>query len=125
MAKKVLLIGHCLPDTSYLRIAISTAVPGAAAVTANSDRDLQTRLTGMDLALVNRELDGDFAETSGVELIKRLRPFYPSVKFMLVSNFPQAQSAAVAAGALPGFGKRDIGSPVAAAALNHALKETP
>jgi len=44
------------------------------------------------------------------------------VKAMLVSNYPEAQAAAVAEGALPGFGKREIGTPRVGELLREALK---
>ena len=58
-----------------------------------------------DLLLVNRILDAD--HTSGLEVIKRLKdtPASASTPVMLVSNLPDAQNQATAAGALPGFGK--------------------
>jgi hypothetical protein len=40
---------------------------------------------------------------------------------MLVSNYPDAQAAAVAAGAVPGFGKREIGTPRVAQVIREAL----
>jgi hypothetical protein len=43
---------------------------------------------------------------------------------MLVSNYADAQQAAVAAGALPGFGKREIGTPKVKELLRSALAET-
>ena len=40
---------------------------------------------------------------------------------MLVSNYHDAQQAAVAVGAVPGFGKRELGTPKAAQLLREAL----
>jgi hypothetical protein len=40
---------------------------------------------------------------------------------MLVSNYADAQAAAVAAGALSGFGKREIGNPKVKQLLENAL----
>jgi hypothetical protein len=40
---------------------------------------------------------------------------------MLVSNYAEAQAAAVAAGAVPGFGKREIGQPRVAQLIREAL----
>ena len=56
-----------------------------------------------------------------MDLIKRLRAAHPSVKLMLVSNYPDAQADAVANGALPGFGKRELGSPRVAELIREAL----
>ena len=46
----------------------------------------------------------------------------PSLKMMLVSNYPEAQQEAIVAGALPGFGKREIGSRRVVDLLRTALK---
>jgi two-component system, chemotaxis family, chemotaxis protein CheY len=112
MSKKVVLIGHCGPDTSYLRMAVKSALGDVTILAADDDSELRKLLAaGADLVLVNRQLDYGFASESGVDLITQLRASYPGVRTMLVSNYPEAQAEAVAAGALPGFGKREIGSP--------------
>jgi two-component system, chemotaxis family, chemotaxis protein CheY len=112
MSKKVVLIGHCGPDTSYLRMAVKSALGDVTILAADDDSELKKLLAGgADLVLVNRQLDYGFASESGVDLITQLRASYPGVRTMLVSNYPEAQAEAVAAGALPGFGKREIGSP--------------
>jgi hypothetical protein len=38
-----------------------------------------------------------------------------------VSNYPDAQAAAVAAGGMPGFGKREIGTPRVGQVIRDAL----
>jgi len=43
--------------------------------------------------------------------IRQLREEYPDQKAILVSDYEDAQEEAAGAGALPGFGKADIGSP--------------
>ncbi len=63
-----------------------------------------------DLVLVNRIVDADGAE--GLEFIHRLQERSESAPpVMLVSNLPDAQQAAVAAGAVPGFGKSELTAP--------------
>ncbi len=110
--KKVALVGHCGPDSSYLRMTISSAIKNAKILSADDDGELNQLLgEEVDLMLFNRELGYGFSETEGVKFIERLRGAYPSLKMMLVSNYPEAQAAAIAAGALPGFGKREIGTP--------------
>ena len=122
MSKRIVLIGHCGPDSSYLRMAVSGAERGVQVVSADDSRELQGLLDeGVDLLLFNRVLDYGFDEHEGVALIRRLRARYPRVKMMLVSNYPEAQAAAIEAGALPGFGKRDIGSPKVKEMLRQAL----
>jgi hypothetical protein len=58
-----------------------------------------------------------------VELVKKLKESHPGVRTMLVSNFADAQAAAVAAGALEGFGKSEIGSAKMKQRLADAFKE--
>ena len=123
MSKKVALVGHCGPDSSFLRITVSRAHKEAQVVLVDDDADLKRLLDdGVDLLLLNRQLDFGFDEHEGVALIRRIRAAYPHVKTMLVSNYPDAQSAAVAEGALPGLGKRDLGTPKVAEMLRQALK---
>jgi two-component system chemotaxis response regulator CheY len=124
--KRVALVGHCGPDTSYLRMAVSSAQRGAQILAAEDDQSLKHILDeGVDLLLFNRVLDYGFEVDEGVALIERVHQHYPNARMMLISNYPEAQAAAVAAGALPGFGKRDIGSPKAKELLRGALAEDP
>jgi DNA-binding NarL/FixJ family response regulator len=110
-SKKVLLVGHCGPDSSYLRIAVRSAL-GDASISSASDRAGLDRAIqdGVDLILFNRELDYGFEPATGVEMIRLLKTRFPELKMMLVTNYPEVQAAATAAGAMPGFGKREIGS---------------
>ena len=120
--KMVVLVGHCGPDNSYLKMAVSKAEKMTQVFSADDADELKHVLEeGVDLLLLNRELSWGFHESSGVELIRKLKDSHPTVKMMLVSNYPEAQAAAVAAGALPGFGKRDIGSAKVGQILREAL----
>jgi DNA-binding NarL/FixJ family response regulator len=122
MGKKVALIGHCGPDSSYLRMAVMAADRGIQVVSADDDESLKQLLDeGVDLLLFNRILDYGFIEQEGVSLIRKLRHHYPQVKMMLVSNYPDAQAAALAAGAAAGFGKREVGSERVRTLLREAL----
>jgi len=113
MSKTVLLVGHCGPDSSYLRMIIKKALPEVSITAADDSRELTRALETSDPALVlfNRELGYGFDPATGVEAIELLRRSCPNLKMMLVSNYADAQQAAVAAGALPGFGKRELGTP--------------
>src|SRR3954464_5419513 len=123
MPKKIALVGHCGPDSSFLRIAVSKAERDSHAYMVDDDSSLKRLLDeGVDLLLLNRQLDFGFDEQEGVALIRRIRAAYPHVKAMLISNYPEAQAAAVAEGALPGFGKREVNSPRVAEMLREALK---
>ena len=123
MPKKIALVGHCGPDSSFLRIAVSKAQREATILSIDDDSDLKRALDdGVDLLLLNRQLDYGFDTHEGVALLKKIRSKYPAVKAMLVSNYADAQAAAVAEGALPGFGKREIGTPRVNELLRDALK---
>ena len=122
MAKKVLLVGHCGPDSSHLRMAIKRAVPDVEIVAADDSGELSKRLVGgVDLILLNRELGYGFDPDTGVEVLKVLRGSGDATPAIVVSNYADAQQAALAAGALAGFGKRDIGSQKVTAILRDAL----
>ena len=124
--KKVALVGHCGPDSSFLRITVRKAHPEVDVIMVDDDRDLQRALAdGVELLLLNRELSWGFHDTLGVDLIKRLKDQKIDVKTMLVSNYAEAQQEAVAAGALPGFGKRELGSPRILTLIRGALEEAP
>lgn len=105
----VLLVGHCGPDAYMLRSAVRSIAPEAEIHMIDDESRLPDLLGSADLVLVNRVLDGRFASDDGVGLIASLSSDAPA-RFMLVSNYPDAQSRAEAAGALPGFGKSDMRS---------------
>jgi len=112
LPKKILLVGHCGPDSTYLKIAVRSAL-GEVVVTSAGDRAQLDRAiaAGVDLILFNRELDYGFEPATGVDMIRLLKQQHSDLKMMLITNYPEVQAAAIAAGAKPGFGKRDIGSP--------------
>ena len=126
MPKRVALIGHCGPDSSFLRLAVQKAGRDIQVVMADDSAELAKLIEGgVDLLLFNRVLDFGFEEQEGVDVIRRLRAAYPELKMMLVSNYPEAQAEAIAAGAVPGFGKRDIGSPKVTQLIRDALAYEP
>ena len=100
----VLCVGNCRPDQAALaglldqhfNVSIQTADSADAACAAAEE-------TEFALILVNRVLDAD--RSSGIELVGRLRTVCAGVPIMLISNYADAQEAAQAAGAAPGFGK--------------------
>ena len=126
MAQRIALIGHCGPDSSYLRMAVSRAAKGAQIVSADDTASLDQLIAeGVDLLLFNRVLDYGFDDTEGAAVIRKLRAAHPNLKMMLVSNYPEAQAEALAAGALPGFGKREMGSPRVTDLIRSALEAEP
>jgi len=122
MAKKVVLVGHCGPDSSFLRMAVSSADRGITVSMADDSQELKAALDGgVDLVLLNRELGWGFDHPLGVDVIKLFRSSYPATKFMLISNYAEAQAAALAAGGVAGFGKREIGQPRVTQLIREAL----
>lgn len=106
-----LLVGHCGPDAFALRSAVTSAVPKATVEMVNDADTLAKRLPDARLLLVNRVLDGRFDSDSGLELIQSLRNQGAGADIRLISNFPEAQQEAEAAGAVTGFGKQDLYDP--------------
>ena len=120
--KRILLVGHCRPDSSYLRMTVRTALGESEIISADDNPTLYHALQqGVDLVLINRELGYGFDPQSGVEMIGVLLKEFPRLRVMLISNYSDAQAAAVAVGAVPGIGKRDLGSPRAVQALREAV----
>jgi len=118
-APRVLLVGHCTPDAYALKSAVRRALGEPEVIAVNDDADLAAKLRVASLLLVNRALDGDFPDDTGVELIARVAS--SGIPAMLVSNFADAQAAALAAGARSGFGKKDLNSEKAAALIRSAI----
>ncbi len=123
--KVVALVGHCGPDSSYLRMAVTGAVPGVRVLMIDSDADLDGAVESgdVDLFMLNRKMDFGFEEEDGLTLLQQIRQRRPEQRVMMISNYPETQQAAEAAGALPGFGKREIGSAKAKERISAALAE--
>ena len=107
--KRILLVGHCLPDRYLLSRVVKKAAPEAEVESVNTDDALQKSLAEADALLVNRVLDGRFTLAGGIELIRAIAGNADAPALMLISNFEDAQREAEAAGALPGFGKSELG----------------
>jgi CheY-like chemotaxis protein len=77
--------------------------------------------TPFDLILINRLLDAD--GSPGMPILKQLKSDVSTAKIpvMLVSNYTEAQQAAVQAGAIPGFGKATLGQPATIENLRSVL----
>ncbi len=121
MPKRIILVGHCGIDGPRLEKEVNTNIKSADVLRINSEQELKAACDeGADLLLVNREPLG-FDGTDGVDLIRELHNNFPEQKIMLVSDYDDAQEQAVEAGAIPGFGKGDIGTPKLANTLRQAL----
>lgn len=118
--KQIILVGHCGFDGGNIANTAKQAAPDAKVTSADSAQALDS--AGPDaLLLVNRVLDSGFGTNSGVELIRKLSSRDNAPAMMLVSNFSDAQAEAEEAGALPGFGKSDLGSDTAAQRIKAAV----
>ncbi len=110
--RRVLSVGQCGFDHSNISRTFRNSF-GAEVVSADTADEAveQLRQGSFALVLVNRifDLDG----TSGLDLVRQIKemPELSKVPVMLVSNYEEAQQQAVAAGALPGFGKSSLGQP--------------
>jgi len=106
---RVGLVGHCGFDSSGLTKAVKSAMGDSAKIVSiKSDEAIKEE--SCDLLLVNRVLDGRFSAADGIGLIKEHADSGRSGRAMLISNFEDAQAAAVEAGGVLGFGKREMKS---------------
>ncbi|MBS0203900.1 MAG: hypothetical protein JSS49_13425 [Planctomycetes bacterium] len=110
--KHVLSIGQCSMDHRSLGRFLQgnfdvEIVPAATA----KDATTKLREGSFDLVLVNRQFDADGHE--GLDFIQGLKQDseLATVPVMLVTNFREYADQAVSMGALPGFGKAELGSP--------------
>ena len=105
---KILDVGQCGFDGPRMAHLWHDAL-GAQVDCADTSDDAVEMLQSddYDVVLVNRVLAAD--ESSGLEVISRLRELQLTTPVMLVSDLPQAQDAAVRLGAVRGFGKAHLG----------------
>lgn len=105
-----------------LKSAVRTAVPEAEFVSVTTDADVHAAVDRADLLLINRVLDGNFSNTSGLDLIDSVVTASPQARVMLVSNFADAQQQAIERGALPGIGKSTLRSPQTKERIRSAIQ---
>lgn len=112
MTKRVLDIGNCVPDHAALRRLLETTFH-AEVIQADGPTDALAilRQEPIDLVLVNRKLDMDYSD--GLEIIQQIKADakLASLPCMLITNYPDQQQTAVAAGAEYGFGKKELHTP--------------
>ncbi|MGD9722040.1 MAG: response regulator [Pirellulales bacterium] len=107
--KRVLDIGQCGMDHAAIRRLIEDGFDAEVAQAQDAaDAVRQLRETPFDLVLVNRVLDADGSD--GLSIIEQIKSDakLAAIPVMLVTNFPEYQERAVAAGAEPGFGKAGL-----------------
>lgn len=120
----VALVGHCVPDSSYLTITVQKAIPGAKVTRVNDDAGVERAIREGALLLVNRRMEPGYSASDGNDYIRRLMKKHEGVRAMLISNFAQSQAQAVADGALPGFGKDHLSAPDTLEKLREAVQGT-
>ncbi|MCH2203340.1 MAG: hypothetical protein MK102_15330 [Fuerstiella sp.] len=110
--KTVLSVGQCGPDQALLKHFFVRNFDVQISATGLPADTLETlRRQTIDLVLINRRLDAD--NSDGMDILKMLKndEELAHLPVMIVSNFKDAQYAAVQAGALRGFGKAELSSP--------------
>ena len=124
-APRVLDVGNCGHDHGQITTMLQRNF-GAVTTVADTAADTFERLSReqFDLVLVNRKLDHDYSD--GIEIIKRIKqdPQLAHVPVMLITNYAEHQEAAVAVGALPGFGKQELNLPRTRERLAAALSRS-
>ena len=109
MAERVLVVGNCNPDHAMLSLLLKRSFQ-ADVVRAHSPSDALAALRSgpFGLVLVNRILDRDGSE--GLELIRTIKasPEFGATPVMMITDYPEHQALAVAAGAASGFGKSEL-----------------
>jgi two-component system chemotaxis response regulator CheY len=112
MSKRVLDVGQCGPDHATIRRFLTRHFDcEIVQVDAAENALAHLKSDRFDLVLVNRKLDVDYSD--GLEVIRQIKsdPAIADVPVMLVTNYPEHQDAAVAAGAVRGFGKLEFEKP--------------
>lgn len=111
MSKRVLDVGQCGFDHGAISRLIEREFAAAVVRADGADDALaQLRAGPFALVLVNRVLDASGGD--GVEIIRQMKADagLAGVPAMLVSNYPEHQTRAIATGAEPGFGKAELDS---------------
>lgn len=110
--KNVLDVGQCSMDHAAIRRLIEGHFDARVSQAHDAEQSLARLRDGSyDLVLVNRRLDADGSD--GLDMIRALKADarLAAVSVMLVTNYPQFQEQAVAAGAERGFGKAQLDEP--------------
>ncbi len=116
MSRKVLDVGQCNMDhgriSEVLKENFDVEIHRAH---SNEEAIKLAKSESFDLILINRLYD--IGGSEGMETLTQLKSDDDLAKapVMVVSNFEDAQNAAVAAGAVPGFGKAALNDPAGTA----------
>jgi len=119
---RILDVGNCDPDHSMIRRMLIENFDVEIDRVMFVDEAVEKMRGGRyDLVLVNRLIFDDGSE--GAELLRRAKAdsALQAAPIMMISNFPEAQQASVAAGGVPGFGKNSIFDPATRDRLSQYL----
>lgn len=119
----VVLVGHCGLDSPVLGSWAKQLLPDTEIARVNRQAELGDYLNGRSLLLINRVLDGRFDHPTSLKMIETFAAQDDPPRMMLVSNYPDAQAEAVAAGAQPGVGKSELNTAEAGQRLLDAAAE--
>ncbi len=112
MKPRILDVGNCGYDHGKISQMLQRQFDAEVIATDTASETFE-RLARekFDLILVNRKLDHDYSD--GIEVIKLLKnhPQFSEIPVMMITNYPEHQEQAVAAGALYGFGKLELAKP--------------
>jgi CheY-like chemotaxis protein len=124
MPKRVLDVGQCGPDHFAIRSYLTRNFDCEVVQVHDAEGALAELRDGeFHLVLVNRKLDMDYSD--GVDVVRALKadPRAANVPVMLVTNYPEHQDAAIAAGAVRGFGKLEFEKPETRAKIAEMLEK--
>lgn len=122
MSRKVLDVGNCNPDHGSLtRLLQGNFEVEVARTHGLNDTQSILEEEQFDLILVNRVMDRD--GSSGLQIIEEIKeaPHSSNTPVMMITNYPDHQQSAIAAGALPGFGKSELSDPGTLEKLQNVL----
>jgi DNA-binding NarL/FixJ family response regulator len=109
VTSRILDVGQCGPDHETIRSYLKLHFDCEVVQTHGADDTLrELERARYDLVLINRKLDQDYSD--GIEIVRLIKcnSAHADVPVMLVTNYPEHQDAAVAAGAIRGFGKLEF-----------------
>lgn len=110
MSHRILNVGQCGPDHATISSYLTANFDCKVDLTDGPEDTLAAMKDHKyDLVLVNRKLDRDYSD--GIEVIRQIKADakLTDVPVMLVTNYPEHQDAAIAVGAVRGFGKLEFG----------------
>ncbi len=123
MSQSVVLdVGNCAPDhASIKRMLLANFDVQVLQTDQANDTLALLRERPVDLILINRKLDCDYSD--GTLILKQIKSDVQlcNLPIMIVTNYAEHQTAAVALGAEYGFGKLELQNPATLERLSKFL----